>query len=124
MNSTRASVLSRSAGSSPAVFPCRHSWLSRFKQKERLEALRRTQGNRYAEVEPRLFAGAYIPPLHAFSTGKPFINRLVRPLFALYASHLPDFVRTKIEAADLVTEMEMIKHPFRSGVKAQKGIEF
>jgi cob(I)alamin adenosyltransferase len=29
-----------------------------------------------------------------------------------------------IEAADLVTEMEVIKHPFRAGVKAQKGIEF
>ncbi len=29
-----------------------------------------------------------------------------------------------IEIADLVTEMEMIKHPFRSGVKAQVGIEF
>jgi cob(I)alamin adenosyltransferase len=29
-----------------------------------------------------------------------------------------------IELADLVTEMELIKHPFRSGVKAQKGIEF
>jgi cob(I)alamin adenosyltransferase len=29
-----------------------------------------------------------------------------------------------IEIADLVTEMEVIKHPFRSGVKAQKGIEF
>jgi cob(I)alamin adenosyltransferase len=29
-----------------------------------------------------------------------------------------------IEAADLVTEMEMLKHPFRSGVKAQIGIEF
>jgi cob(I)alamin adenosyltransferase len=29
-----------------------------------------------------------------------------------------------IEAADLVTEMEQIKHPFRSGVRAQKGIEF
>jgi cob(I)alamin adenosyltransferase len=29
-----------------------------------------------------------------------------------------------IEAADLVTEMAQIKHPFRSGVKAQKGIEF
>jgi cob(I)alamin adenosyltransferase len=29
-----------------------------------------------------------------------------------------------IEAADLVTEMTMIKHPFRSGVKAQAGIEF
>ena len=29
-----------------------------------------------------------------------------------------------IEAADLVTEMTMVKHPFRSGVKAQPGIEF
>lgn len=29
-----------------------------------------------------------------------------------------------IEAADLVTEMTMIKHPFRSGVKAQVGVEF
>ncbi len=29
-----------------------------------------------------------------------------------------------IEIADLVTEMTMVKHPFRSGVKAQKGIEF
>ena len=29
-----------------------------------------------------------------------------------------------IEAADLVTEMELVKHPFRSGVKAQAGIEF
>lgn len=29
-----------------------------------------------------------------------------------------------IELADLVTEMEQIKHPFRSGVKAQIGIEF
>ncbi|MBN9021064.1 MAG: cob(I)yrinic acid a,c-diamide adenosyltransferase [Rhizobiales bacterium] len=29
-----------------------------------------------------------------------------------------------IEIADLVTEMEMVKHPFRSGVKAQLGVEF
>ena len=29
-----------------------------------------------------------------------------------------------IELADLVTEMTMVKHPFRAGVKAQKGIEF
>jgi cob(I)alamin adenosyltransferase len=29
-----------------------------------------------------------------------------------------------IDAADLVTEMTMIKHPFRSGFKAQAGIEF
>lgn len=29
-----------------------------------------------------------------------------------------------IDAADLVTEMTQIKHPFRAGVKAQLGIEF
>ncbi|MDP9359103.1 MAG: cob(I)yrinic acid a,c-diamide adenosyltransferase [Chloroflexota bacterium] len=29
-----------------------------------------------------------------------------------------------IEFADLVTEMREIKHPYKSGVKAQKGIEF
>jgi cob(I)alamin adenosyltransferase len=29
-----------------------------------------------------------------------------------------------IEAADLVTEMTLVKHPFRSGVKAQLGIEY
>ena len=29
-----------------------------------------------------------------------------------------------IEIADLVTEMEMVKHPFRAGIKAQIGVEF
>ncbi len=29
-----------------------------------------------------------------------------------------------IEAADLVTEMTLIKHPFRAGIKAQAGVEF
>ena len=29
-----------------------------------------------------------------------------------------------IDAADLVTEMTLIKHPFRSGIKAQPGVEF
>jgi len=29
-----------------------------------------------------------------------------------------------VEAADLVTEMTLVKHPFRSGVRAQIGIEF
>ena len=29
-----------------------------------------------------------------------------------------------IDAADMVTEMTMIKHHFKTGVKAQKGIEF
>jgi len=29
-----------------------------------------------------------------------------------------------IEAADLVTEMREIKHPFQQGIKAKKGIDF
>jgi cob(I)alamin adenosyltransferase len=29
-----------------------------------------------------------------------------------------------IEAADLVTEMTLVKHPFRSGIKGQAGVEF
>ena len=29
-----------------------------------------------------------------------------------------------IDAADLVTEMSLVKHPFRAGIKAQPGIEF
>ncbi|GLK62765.1 cob(I)yrinic acid a,c-diamide adenosyltransferase [Paracoccus kondratievae] len=29
-----------------------------------------------------------------------------------------------IELADLVTEMEQVKHPFRDGIKAQPGVEF
>jgi cob(I)alamin adenosyltransferase len=31
---------------------------------------------------------------------------------------------TLIAAADLVTEMTLVKHPFRSGIKAQQGVEF
>jgi len=29
-----------------------------------------------------------------------------------------------IDIADLVTEMTLVKHPFRSGIKAQPGVEF
>ncbi|MFQ3582647.1 MAG: cob(I)yrinic acid a,c-diamide adenosyltransferase [Chloracidobacterium sp.] len=29
-----------------------------------------------------------------------------------------------VELADLVTEMKLVKHPFRAGIKAQRGIEF
>ncbi|WP_029006857.1 cob(I)yrinic acid a,c-diamide adenosyltransferase [Azospirillum halopraeferens] len=29
-----------------------------------------------------------------------------------------------VDAADLVTEMTLVKHPFRAGVKAQQGIEY
>lgn len=39
----------------------------------------------------------------------------------LTGRNAPDAI---IEAADLVTEMTLVKHPFRAGVKAQAGIEF
>jgi cob(I)alamin adenosyltransferase len=29
-----------------------------------------------------------------------------------------------IDVADVVTEMKLVKHPYRSGIKAQKGVEF
>jgi len=29
-----------------------------------------------------------------------------------------------VEAADTVTEMALVKHAFKAGVKAQKGVEF
>ncbi len=45
------------------------------------------------------------PALHVFLTGRDAHEQL-------------------IEIADLVTEMREIKHPFKRGIKAQKGIEF
>ena len=35
-----------------------------------------------------------------------------------------DAPRELVDAADLVTEMTEIKHPFQAGIRAQKGIEF
>ena len=29
-----------------------------------------------------------------------------------------------MELADLVTEMRLIKHPYKAGIKAQRGVEF
>ena len=37
----------------------------------------------------------------------------------------PLLISTLIEFADLVTEMRLVKHPFRDqGIAAQRGIEF
>jgi cob(I)alamin adenosyltransferase len=35
-----------------------------------------------------------------------------------------DAPATLIEAADLVTEMREIKHPYNAGIRAQQGMEF
>jgi cob(I)alamin adenosyltransferase len=63
---------------------------------------------RYGQIDAQtVLAGlkAKRPDLHVVLTGRNALEEI-------------------IEAADLVTEMTMIKHPFRSGVKAQAGIEF
>ena len=49
-------------------------------------------------------------------TGKPEMTHVI-----VTGRNAPDAL---IEAADLVTEMTLVKHPFRAGVKAQAGIEF
>lgn len=60
----------------------------------------------YISLEQVLTAVAQRPPmLHVVITGRGAKPEL-------------------IEAADLVSEMKMIKHPFRKGIKAQQGVEF
>jgi cob(I)alamin adenosyltransferase len=60
----------------------------------------------YVSLEDVLKAAADRPPmLHVVITGRGAKPEL-------------------IAAADLVSEMKMLKHPFRSGIKAQPGVEF
>ncbi len=60
----------------------------------------------YVSLDQVLKAVAQRPPmLHVVITGRGAKSEL-------------------IEVADLVSEMKMIKHPFRNGIKAQKGVEF
>ena len=60
----------------------------------------------YLPLEPVLEAIAARPPMqHCVVTGR----------------NAPEAL---IEAADLVTEMTLVKHPFRAGIKAQAGVEF
>jgi cob(I)alamin adenosyltransferase len=62
--------------------------------------------NEYFPLEPVLETIAARPPLqHCVVTGRNAPQALV-------------------DAADLVTEMTMVKHPFRDGIKAQAGVEF
>lgn len=61
---------------------------------------------KYLSCEKVLAGLAQRPPMqHVVATGR----------------HAPEAL---IEAADLVTEMTLIKHPFQAGIKAQEGIEY
>ncbi len=60
----------------------------------------------YLELAPLMAAiGARPQDMHVVLTGR----------------NAPDEL---IAAADLVTEMTLVKHPFRAGIKAQPGVEF
>lgn len=48
-------------------------------------------------------------------------SRPQKTSLVLTGNYAPDKV---IQAADLVTEMREIKHPYQSGIKAKKGIDF
>lgn len=48
-------------------------------------------------------------------------KRTDRPELVLTGRNAPDFL---LQAADYVTEMKAVKHPFEKGISARKGIEF
>ena len=53
--------------------------------------------------------------LHAVRTAQPALHIVVTGR---------DAPAELIQAADLVTEMRDVKHPFKAGIRAQQGIEF
>lgn len=79
-----------------------HSWLTLLKDRPRFRALSQDQANRFQTIAANLRAGAYLPPLHAFSSRKRFLNVANAVLFRLYGSYLPRFARRVIANADLV----------------------
>ena len=88
---------------------------------EKAKALIRDESNRMVlldEINIALRYG-YIPMdeiVDFLETKKPAMTHVV-----LTGRNAGDEI---IEIADLVTEMSLVKHPFRSGVKAQIGVEF
>ncbi|HEY0122406.1 MAG TPA: polysaccharide biosynthesis protein GumK [Rhizobium sp.] len=79
-----------------------HSWLTLLKDRPRFRALSERQANRFETVAPNLRAGAYLPPLHAFSSDNPILNAANGMLFRLYGNYLPRFARSALADADLV----------------------
>ncbi|MBB3607366.1 polysaccharide biosynthesis protein GumK [Rhizobium sp. BK602] len=79
-----------------------HSWLTWLKDRRRFRALSQSQANRFETVAPNLHAGAYLPPLHAFSSGNRALNAANALFFRLYGKYLPTFARRVVAAADLV----------------------
>ena len=83
-------------------------------------------------IQRRLPGGHKPAPEAVVAKVKPELEKLEARIAALKAKprdlHIVVTGRNApaelVEAADLVTEMTLLKHPFRAGVKAQAGIEF
>ncbi len=78
------------------------SSLSKLKDNALYEALSEKQKNRFLELEPGLKVTAYLPPLHPFSSRSNVLNLANRPAFRIYGSHVPRYLLTALEAADVV----------------------
>lgn len=78
------------------------SWLSFFKTRMKFRQLHARQNGRFEQIAPNLHAGAHLPLLHPFSSGKRLINLLNRPAFRLFGSYLPGFIREALAEADVV----------------------
>ena len=79
-----------------------HSWLTLLKDRRRFLALSQDQGNRFQAIAANLRAGAYLPPVHAFSSNNRFLNAANSAFFRFYGSYFPPFMSRAIAEADLV----------------------
>lgn len=78
------------------------SWLSRWSGRSREMPLPEEQRNRFATMSPGLEAGAYVPPVHAFSMSRRALDPVSTLLFRIYGSRLPAFMARPIANADLI----------------------
>ncbi|WP_181315839.1 polysaccharide biosynthesis protein GumK [Rhizobium sp. JAB6] len=79
-----------------------HSWLTLLKDRRRFLALSQDQGNRFQAIAANLRAGAYLPPVYAFSSNNRFLNAANSAFFRFYGSYFPPFMSRAIAEADLV----------------------
>lgn len=79
-----------------------HSWLTLLKDRSRFRDLSQEQANRFQAIGNNLSAGAYLPPVHAFSSNNRFLNAANTLFFRVYGSYLPRFARRRVANADLV----------------------
>ncbi|EFO28586.1 UDP-GlcA beta-glucuronosyltransferase, putative, gt70A [Roseibium sp. TrichSKD4] len=79
-----------------------YSMMSRLKGDARYSALKSHQNNRYIEVSEGLYAGAYLPAVHPFSSTLPIPAFIEEAAFRAYGNSIPDFMSEQIQAADIV----------------------